>query len=131
MTQEESTSAQSSGSMTDKMDRVREAVDQFCRAANPQDEFFLITFAEQPRLASDFTTAPEDLQSALLFTQPKGRTALLDAIYMGIGKMRGLVREESFAHYFRRRRQSQPLWRTRGAIGGQGIRCDDLFDRNF
>jgi len=43
MTQEESTSAQSSGSMTDKMDRVREAVDQFCRAANPQDEFFLIT----------------------------------------------------------------------------------------
>jgi von Willebrand factor type A domain len=79
MTQEESTSAQSSGSMTDKMDRVREAVDQFCRAANPQDEFFLITFAEQPRLASDFTTAPEDLQSALLFTQPKGRTALLDA----------------------------------------------------
>jgi hypothetical protein len=70
MTQEESTSAQSRGSMTDKMDRVREAVDQFCRAANPQDEFFLITFAEQPRLASDFTTAPEDLQSVLLFTQP-------------------------------------------------------------
>jgi Ca-activated chloride channel homolog len=78
----------SSASMTGKMDRVREAVNQFCQAANPQDEFFLITFAEQPRLASDFTKTPEDLQNALLYVQPKGRTALLDAIYMGIGKMR-------------------------------------------
>lgn len=78
----------SSGSMADKMDRVREALNQFCQAANPQDEFFLITFAEQPRLVSDFTSTPEDLQAALLYTQAKGRTALLDAIYMGIGKMR-------------------------------------------
>ena len=78
----------SSGSMSDKMDRVREAVNQFCEAANPQDEFFLITFSEEPRLATDFTSAPEDLQAALLYTKPKGRTALLDAIYMGIGKMR-------------------------------------------
>src|SRR5579864_2705901 len=31
----------SSGSMSDKMDRVREAVNQFCQAANPQDEYFL------------------------------------------------------------------------------------------
>jgi Ca-activated chloride channel family protein len=78
----------SSGSMSDKMDRVREAVNQFCQAANPQDEFFLITFADQPLLASDFTGTPEDLQTAILYTQPKGRTSLLDAIYMGIGKMR-------------------------------------------
>lgn len=78
----------SSGSMRDKMDRVREALNQFCQAANPQDEFFLITFANEPRLASNFTNTPEDLQNALLYTQPRGRTALLDAIYMGIGKMR-------------------------------------------
>ena len=78
----------SSGSMSDKMDRVREAVNQFCQAANPQDEFFLITFSEQPRLAADFTSKPENLQNALLYTQPKGRTALLDAIYMGVEKMR-------------------------------------------
>lgn len=78
----------SSGSMADKMDRVREAVNQFCQAANPQDEFILITFADEPRLASDFTSTPEDLQAALLYTQAKGRTALLDAIYMGVGKMR-------------------------------------------
>jgi len=77
----------SSGSMRDKWDRVRDAVNQFCVAANPQDEFFMVVFSDQPRLASDFTTAPEDLQKELLFTQPKGRTALLDAIQMGLHKM--------------------------------------------
>jgi Ca-activated chloride channel family protein len=78
----------SSGSMRDKWDRVRDAVDQFCDAANPEDEFFMIVFSDQPRLVNDFTTAPEDLQKELLFAQPKGRTALLDAIQMGLRKMK-------------------------------------------
>jgi Ca-activated chloride channel family protein len=77
-----------SGSMADKMVRLREAVDQFCQAANPQDEFFMIVFSDSPRLATDFTSQPEDLEKELLFTQPKGRTALLDAIYMGLHKMK-------------------------------------------
>jgi Ca-activated chloride channel family protein len=78
----------SSGSMRDKWDRVRDAVNQFCGAANPEDEFFMIVFSDQPRLTNDFTTAPEDLQKEILFTQPKGRTALLDAIQMGVRKMK-------------------------------------------
>jgi Ca-activated chloride channel family protein len=77
----------SSGSMKDKMERVREAVHQFCEAANPQDEFFMITFADEPRLVSDFTSVPEEIEKELLFTQPRGRTALLDAVYMAMGKM--------------------------------------------
>src|SRR6202048_4723607 len=77
----------SSGSMKDKMDRVREAVQQFCETANPQDEFFMITFADEPRLVSDFTSIPEEIEKELLFVQPRGRTALLDAIYMALGKM--------------------------------------------
>ncbi len=77
-----------SGSMADKIERAREAVKQFCDSANPQDEFFLITFSEEPRLVHDFTDSPNDLESKLLFAIPKGRTALLDAIYMGIKKMR-------------------------------------------
>jgi Ca-activated chloride channel family protein len=77
-----------SGSMKNKMDRVQEAVNQFCEASNPGDEFFMITFSDEPHLASDFTSAPEDLQKELLFEHPKGQTSLLDAIYMGIGKMR-------------------------------------------
>ena len=77
-----------SGSMKEKMDRVREAVHQFCEGANLQDEFFLIAFADQPRLAADFTSSSQDIEKELLFTQPKGRTALLDAIYMGLHKMK-------------------------------------------
>jgi Ca-activated chloride channel family protein len=78
----------SSGSMGDKMKRVQEAVTQFCDEANPQDEYFMITFSDTPRLATDFTSSPDDLKKELLFTQAKGRTSLLDAIYMGLRKMK-------------------------------------------
>lgn len=77
-----------SGSMSSKIDRAREAVVEFLKTANPQDEFFLITFADKPDEISDFTQSIPDLQNKLVFTQPKGRTALLDAIYLGISKMR-------------------------------------------
>lgn len=77
-----------SGSMGDKIDRIRDAVNQFCEDANPQDEFFLITFSDEPRLAEDFTFDPQEIEKELLFAQPKGRTALLDAIYMGLHRMK-------------------------------------------
>jgi Ca-activated chloride channel family protein len=76
-----------SGSMKNKMERVREAVKQFCYIANPQDEFFMITFSDTPHLVHDFTDSTDDLEGKLLFASAKGRTALLDAIYMGIEKM--------------------------------------------
>jgi Ca-activated chloride channel family protein len=78
-----------SGSMANKIERAREAVRAFCDASNPQDEFFMVTFSDDPRITSDFTNRPEDIENALLTVQPKGRTALLDAIYMAIHKMKG------------------------------------------
>ena len=77
-----------SGSMSTKIDRAREAVGEFFKTANPQDEFFMITFADQPQEVSDFTSSVEDIQGKLIYTVPKGRTALLDAIYLGVSKMR-------------------------------------------
>lgn len=77
-----------SGSMSDKLERARDAVHQFCDASNPQDEFFMVTFSDAPRLATDFTDRPEEIENALLGAQSKGRTSLLDAIYMGIHKMK-------------------------------------------
>jgi len=77
-----------SGSMKSKLDRARDAVAKLIGDANPEDEFFMITFSDKPEMVSDFTQHVEDVQSKLLYAVPKGRTALLDAIYMGIAKMR-------------------------------------------
>jgi Ca-activated chloride channel family protein len=84
-----------SGSMADKIDKSRQAVVEFFRTANPQDEFFLITFSEKPEVLVDFTSSVEDIQNKLVYAIPKGRTALLDAIYLGMNRMRK-------AHYERK-----------------------------
>ena len=77
-----------SGSMTNKVGKAKEAALQFFKTANPQDEFFLVGFNERAELMSAFTTSVEDLQSRLLSASAKGRTALLDAIYLGLSEMR-------------------------------------------
>jgi len=77
-----------SGSMEGKIERSQEAVVDFFKTANPQDEFFMIAFADQPEEIADFTSSIEQIQNKLVCAVPKGRTALLDAIYMGLSKMR-------------------------------------------
>lgn len=77
-----------SGSMSNKIDKSRDAVVEFFKTANPEDEFFLITFSEKPEVLADFTSSVEDIQSRLVYAEPKGRTALLDAIYLGMNRMR-------------------------------------------
>jgi Ca-activated chloride channel homolog len=78
-----------SGSMANKVDKAREAALEFFKTANPQDEFFLVSFNERAELTSTFTNSVEDLQTRMMLTAPKGRTALLDAIYLGLSQMRG------------------------------------------
>jgi Ca-activated chloride channel homolog len=78
-----------SGSMANKIGKAREAALQFFKTANPQDEFFLVSFNERAELTSAFTNSIEDIQSRMMMTAPKGRTALLDAIYLGLSEMRG------------------------------------------
>ena len=77
-----------SGSMSNKMGKSRMAVLEFFKSANPQDEFFLVSFNDQPRLMADFTGSIEELQNKLIFTEAKGRTALLDGIYLTLNHMR-------------------------------------------
>jgi Ca-activated chloride channel homolog len=78
-----------SGSMSDKVAKAREAAVEFFKTANPQDEFSLVTFNDRAELASRFTNSVEDLQTRMMFTSAHGRTALLDAIYLGLSQMRG------------------------------------------
>jgi Ca-activated chloride channel homolog len=71
-----------------KIDRAAEAVTELVKGSNPEDEFFLVTFADRPNLIRDFTQSAEDLQSSLLMQKPRGRTSLLDAIVMAIDNMK-------------------------------------------
>jgi Ca-activated chloride channel homolog len=77
-----------SGSMSNKIEKARDAVVEFFKTANPEDEFFLVAFNDKPTLLCDFTNSVEKVQGQLVYAAPKGRTALLDAIYLGMAKMR-------------------------------------------
>ena len=77
-----------SGSMNTKLIRARESILQFIRTANPQDEFFVIGFNDRPELIEDFTSSVEDIQARLATVRSGHRTALLDAIYYGLTKMK-------------------------------------------
>jgi Ca-activated chloride channel family protein len=77
-----------SGSMTDKINRARNSILEFLRTANPQDEFFVIGFNDRPELITDFTSNIDNIESRLLTVKPGHRTALLDAIYFGLNKMK-------------------------------------------
>jgi len=77
-----------SGSMTSKLIRARESILQFIKTANPQDEFFVIGFNDRPELIEDFTNSVEDIQARLATVRSGHRTALLDAIYYAVEKMK-------------------------------------------
>jgi VWFA-related protein len=77
-----------SGSMGAKLQKSRQAAAQFFKTANPQDEFFLVQFNDRPELAVKFTTDVEEIQNRLTFIQSKGRTAMLDSIYLAMHEMR-------------------------------------------
>ncbi len=77
-----------SGSMGSKLDKSRQAVAQFFKTTNPEDEFFLVEFNDRPTLVSGFTTSLEEIQNHLTFTQSKGRTALLDGVYLALHQMK-------------------------------------------
>ena len=94
-----------SGSMGNKLRESRQAAAEFFKTANPDDEFFLVEFADQPRLVSPLGSAIPDIQNQLTFSPSKGRTALLDAVFLAMHEMKKSHQEpESPADHLRRRR---------------------------
>jgi VWFA-related protein len=77
-----------SGSMGHKLEKSRQAVAQFFKLANPEDEFFLVQFSDAAQMIQPFTRNLEEIQNRLAFVQSKGRTALLDAVYMALSEMK-------------------------------------------
>ncbi|MBZ5594074.1 MAG: VWA domain-containing protein [Acidobacteriia bacterium] len=77
-----------SGSMRDKIETSVAAVDQFFQTSLPGDEFLLVRFSDKPTLITGFTDDTREISGWLHSIRPKGWTALHDAIYLGIQKMK-------------------------------------------
>jgi len=77
-----------SGSMGPKLRLSRMAAAAFFKTANEEDEFFLVEFNDQPKMVVPLTRDVEEIQNQLTFAQSKGRTALLDAIFLSLHEMK-------------------------------------------
>lgn len=77
-----------SASMGNKLERSRLSVAEFFKTANPEDEAFLVEFNDRPQLVVPMTHNLEEIQNRLTFTQSKGRTALLDGVYLALQTMK-------------------------------------------
>ncbi len=83
-----------SGSMGDNILSARSSVIRFLEQGDPADEYFLVTFNERSSLVRDFTNRSENIQNEITVKNPKGRTALYDAIYLGVEKIRAARSEK-------------------------------------
>ena len=77
-----------SGSMGPKLQKSRQAAAEFFRTSNLEDEFFLVEFNDQPKLVVPLTRNVEEIQNQLTWAQSKGRTALLDAVFLAMNEMK-------------------------------------------
>src|SRR5580692_98078 len=77
-----------SGSMSSKFLRARKALSEFLRTSNPQDEFFVVGFNDRPAVLVDYTSDVDDVEARMVMLKPENRTALIDAVYLGVNKLR-------------------------------------------
>jgi len=79
-----------SSSMEGQISAARNAIVTFLKSGNPEDQYFLIEFNNKISVVQDFTTDITRLQDRITFTRTKGMTAMYDATYMGLEKLREL-----------------------------------------
>jgi len=82
-----------SGSMREMRSQVEAAALSFARASNPQDEMFVLNFADVPRIDVPFTSDVHILESGIARVDSIGGTALWDAIDMAEGYLNHASRE--------------------------------------
>jgi Ca-activated chloride channel family protein len=77
-----------SNSMEKKIDVAREAAGTFLQTGSVEDEYFLVEFSNRARVSEDFTTDISRLRDRLAFAPAEGTTAMYDAIYLGLNKVK-------------------------------------------
>lgn len=77
-----------SGSMDGKLPTMRAALASILQSANADDEFSLITFADEPQLAVGWTHDSNEIQARLAGSAAHGQTSLLDALETGLAGLK-------------------------------------------
>jgi Ca-activated chloride channel family protein len=77
-----------SGSMQSALSYAREAALTFLETAGARDEYFLVEFNDRPHVTVDMTSDIEKLREHIIFIPTKGSTALYDAVYVGMDKLK-------------------------------------------
>jgi Ca-activated chloride channel homolog len=77
-----------SGSMGDNMVSARNSVIRFLEQGDAEDEYFLIGFNHNAQLLQDFTPRTSNVRNEVAVLTASGRTALYDALYLGLEKIR-------------------------------------------
>jgi Ca-activated chloride channel homolog len=77
-----------SKSMSNKIETERTALAEFFNNASPEDDYFVITLGDRPRIVADTTQSLDDIEAKLAQVIPNGNTALLDGIYLGVDKLK-------------------------------------------
>jgi Ca-activated chloride channel family protein len=77
-----------SSSMLRRIDMSKRAMSAFLERCMPEDEFFLIRFSDRPDEVQSFTKDVLLIEDLVGHIQPNGWTALYDAIYLGMNRMR-------------------------------------------
>jgi len=77
-----------SGSMETKLPHALSALAEIIKALEAEDSVALFTFADEPRMAGDFERWPETLLGRVGRVKASGGTALYDAIYLALHKVK-------------------------------------------
>jgi Ca-activated chloride channel family protein len=84
----------SSASMENKKDRAASADMAMVKASNPDDEVFVVTFNDEADVVQDYTSDAKLLEKSLRNMQPKGQTAMRDAVLLAIDHLRGKAKRD-------------------------------------
>jgi Ca-activated chloride channel family protein len=74
--------------------KAKNAIARFLQSGNPEDEYFLITFNQKTTLVQSFTAQSTSIQNDVAFQKPGGRTAMYDAVYMGLDQIKAAKNEK-------------------------------------
>jgi VWFA-related protein len=77
-----------SNSMKPFLAGARRAAALFVATANPGDQFLLVEFDSTPRITVPLTEDLAHIKYELTFTQSRGSTAMIDAVYMAMNQIK-------------------------------------------